>query len=80
MRYFDEKVDYKVNFEEERECETLPRLEEEDFDEVLEEGFYEKVLRKKKQTPTSLKAGYIILALLTVVSLAVGLYLVLSFQ
>lgn len=37
MRLYQEKIDYKANFDEENDCPSLPRQQEEDFDEIREE-------------------------------------------
>ena len=34
MKYFNNQIDYKANFDEENECEALPRQQQEDFEQL----------------------------------------------
>jgi hypothetical protein len=80
MRFFDEKIDYKANFEEEQDCPALPRQLEEDFEEVTEEQFLEKVRRKKALTPSGLKGTVCLLGALMVASCAAFIFMLVSFN
>ena len=72
MRYFNEKIDYKANFDEDNDCAALPRQQQEDFERLTEEQFLEKVSRKKESTPFVFKLAVITFVLLFLV--AVGSY------
>lgn len=80
MRLFQEKIDYKANFDEDNDCPSLPRQQEEDFDEIREEQFHEKVERKKKLIPFRLKLSFVVLTALLLLSFGSFVTMLITFQ
>lgn len=80
MRYFENRIDYKSNFEEERDCPSLEHDYEEVRGHIDSQEFYEKWDRKKGQRPLWLKAAWAMVVILAVVSLAVCIFMLVTFQ
>lgn len=80
MRYFNGKIDYKANFDEERDCPSLPSQLEERFEEIYEEQMLEKIERKREKVPLKLKAMYVIILIQILLTSSVFTYFLLQFK
>jgi hypothetical protein len=80
MRYFNEKIDYKANFDEERDCPSLPKQLEQHFEDISEEQFFDRIQRKKENPHRRLKLVFTILIILLVLSLALFTFMVLQYK
>ena len=64
MRFFRDKIDYKSNFEEERDCPSLPRQREENLPALQYESFVEKRQKQRASRPLWLKTAVGLLAVM----------------
>jgi hypothetical protein len=80
MRYYQEKIDYKSNFEEERDCQSLQPHLERALSSLSINEFYEKWDRKKNSVPLWFKVSAVLVALISILALASAIYFLLQFN
>jgi hypothetical protein len=80
MRYYQEKIDYKSNFEEERDCPSLQPHLQRALSSLSINEFYEKWDRKKQSVPLWFKATAALIILLCLVSLSSAVFYLIIFN
>jgi hypothetical protein len=80
MRYFKERIDYKSNFEEERDCPSLQPHIQRALSSLSVNEFHEKWDRKKNSAPLWFKASVTIIILLALVGVASAVFYLMAFN
>jgi hypothetical protein len=80
MRYFRERIDYKSNFEEERDCPSLQPHTQKALSSLSINEFHEKWDRKKNSAPLWFKASLTIIIFLALVGLSSAVFYLLTFN